>query len=99
MIVADLDMKGTPIIKKGIKTIIQKAVDTTPPTRFKPSNTKDLNYWLNVLPFKEDKTKDSYIVLPSVGLISPIVYIPEDSNEYKAAKRGEYVDMNKFFLG
>jgi sortase (surface protein transpeptidase) len=99
MIVSDLNMKGTPIIQKWIKTIVQAKVDTTPPKRFKPSNTKDLNYWLNVLPFKEDREKESYIVLPSVGIIAPIIYIPEDSNDYKAAKRGESVDMNRYFLG
>jgi hypothetical protein len=54
----------------------------TPPTWFAPAElrnaSEDLNYRLKVLPYKQDRNAQRYLVIPQLGLISPIILL--DSN-------------------
>lgn len=57
-------------------------LEYTPPTWFQPSDLgsarTDAEYWIHqVLPFDQDKFEDVYMVIPQLGLITPVVSIPE----------------------
>ena len=48
------------------RVVTSARVDTRIPEWFKPSTTKDINYRLQVLPFKEYRNENQYIVIPSM---------------------------------
>jgi hypothetical protein len=65
----------------GVKIIKQKGIDTTPIIYGEPQKdiakaSRDVSYWTAGLP-EQDKDASMYIVIPSVGTVTPIVNIPE----------------------
>jgi hypothetical protein len=88
----------TTLEKKWVKTITNPKVDTTPPTWFKPSKSEDVDYWLSVLPVKDDAKKHTqFVVSPALGMIAPIVETPAWSKDYKWLMAWKNVDLNKYF--
>lgn len=81
-----LPKTGTPLLERT-KILKSKIVETSLPNWvLKPDQpgARNLEYWLNKLPYNEDKSAPAYIVLPTVGVISPIVDIPKsDPNRKK----------------
>lgn len=75
-------------------------LDWTTPTWFQPhdQNTapQDLNYWLNILPYSQDKWASTYIVIPWLGLISPIMEIPEWSADYTNMLAWREIPINNY---
>lgn len=93
-----LPKTGTPLLER---TKIQKnaAVETLIPEWVKNPenpNSRDLNYWLEKLPFLEDKDAGTYIVLPNQGIISPVVDIPSTDANRKKLISGHEIDVNKY---
>jgi len=76
-----LPQTWTPLLER---TFIKQnsKLDLTPPNWAKPSSNENISYWLDVLPFENDKNADEYIVIPTIGVISPVNQIPEFSSDY-----------------
>ena len=75
----------------------------TPPTWFQPhslsSAPTDAGYWINsVLPYEEDRYEDLYMVIPQLGLITPIVKIPDWSTDYELMRSWNQIDINKYLV-
>lgn len=81
------------------KIFEHKLVDTSIPDRFKPSDNKDINYWLKVLPYEEYRYHNQYIVIPSMGLVAPIVELDKSADDYKKALKWKDFDYNKYLVG
>lgn len=72
-----------PVKYKHIKIYKNISVDTQFPRRAKPQDTKDINYWLSVLPEPQDRFFKNYIVVPLKGVVAPIIIEPKTSDRYK----------------
>ncbi len=70
------------------KVFTSPKVDTSSPTWFKPSDNKDIAYWLKVLPYEEYRYHDQYIVVPAMGMVAPIMEAKKESDDYKNAIKG-----------
>lgn len=81
---------------KEWKVYTSKSVDTSIPDWFTPQETKDLNYWLWVLPYQEDRGRDQYMVIPAMWLITPINELEKTSADYKAAARWGAFDYDSY---
>lgn|GEM_PF-2544372 len=60
----------------------QANLQYTPPTWFQPHSLAtaptDASYWINnVLPYEEDRYEAIYLVVPQLGLVTPVVQIPK----------------------
>ncbi len=85
----------TPIANKWVKIFTNKKVDTTPPTRFKPSESEDIKYRLSVLPNQKDANYSEYMVIPAMWLVSPIVKTPKTITKMTKTKvNGKTVSKN-----
>ncbi len=78
------------------RVVTSARVDTSIPEWFKPSTTKDINYRLQVLPFKEYRNENQYIVIPSMWMVAPIVEIDKSSNDYQNAIKGKTFEYDKY---
>lgn len=69
------------------------ALEYTTPTWFAPVTQEyapeNISYWLDVLPYEQDKYEDMYLVIPWLWLITPIVGIPEWSNDFNVFINGD----------
>lgn len=93
----------TPKETKWVKTLTSITIESLSPGWFSayPDIDKapeNISYWTNILPYSEDKSEDMYIVLPTLGLISPVVPIPADSQDYKDMANGKEIDINKYLV-
>lgn len=72
------------------------------PSWFQPhtlaSAPTDFSYRQNVLPYLEHRNEDLYLVIPQLGLITPIVEIPKWSNDEKLMTQGQAIDINKYLV-
>lgn len=75
-------------------------LDYTTPVWFQPhdQNTapENIDYWLNILPFSQDKNADTYLVIPWLGLITPIVDIPKGTSDYDKMISGQEIAINDY---
>ncbi len=58
--------------------------------------SKDINFWLDRLPYEEDKKRNRYIVIPRIGVVAPINNIYEDNDDYERIKFGKAFELNKY---
>ncbi len=86
-------------ISSRVPTKYNKKVNTTLPHssvfRLAGSTSHDVNYWKQVLDDR-DKNKDTYLVIPSNGLVIPINTVPRNSPDYKNMLLGKKIDENKY---
>lgn len=70
------------------------------PTWFKQKNLalapQDITYRKNVLPYEEDRYADMYMVIPQLGLVTPIQQIPRDSADRSSMINGREISINKY---
>lgn len=70
------------------------------PTWFKQKNLalapQDITYRKNVLPYEEDRYADMYMVIPQLGLVTPIQQIPRDSGDRSSMINGREISINKY---
>lgn len=78
------------------KVHYSKWVDVEIPKWFAPSDNKDINHWLKVLPFEEYRYHDQYYVIPKMGLVAPLITVDKGSNDYKLAIKWKTWDYNKY---
>ena len=73
----------------------------TPPEWFVPydlaSAPTQASYWINeVLPYEQDRNADTYLVIPQLWLVAPIVTVPEWSYDYTTMKSWREIAINKY---
>ncbi len=56
---------------------------------------KNLDYRLSILN-EDEKWKDKYIVIPSIGLVMPLIYLEKNSKDYNKFKNWKSIDFNKY---
>ena len=80
---------------------ISPSVDTSIPNWFKPMKSNNLNDWLAILPahLQKYKTQEQFMVIPDMGMITPIVELKSDSADFKSAKQWWNFDYNKYLVG
>lgn len=70
------------------------------PSWFSPhtlsSAPEEFSYWQSVLPYSEHRNEDLYLVIPQLGLITPIVDIPKGSNDEALMTNGQNIDINSY---
>lgn len=97
-----------PYIKEqqlGIDLYFESSnLDYTPPTRFKPVDLdkapENIEHWLyNVLPYEQDRNENVYLVIPQLGLVTPVVDIPGGSTDYNRMINGQDFAINNYLKG
>lgn len=86
----------TPLDVKWVKIIPSANVDTAPPSWTRVLDTADLRAWLDILPSTWDRVYDEYIIIPGLGIISPVVYTPTTDPRYKDIVEWRNLDVNEF---
>lgn len=76
-------------------------LEYTPPNWFQPHSLETApdyaEYWIHeVLPFEQDRFEDIYLVIPQLGLITPVVPIPKWSSDYNDMVSGKEIWINKY---
>lgn len=70
------------------------------PTWFRPRHLamapRDISYWKKILPYEEDRYADRYMVIPQLGLITPIQQIPQESGDWWSMVNGYEISLNKY---
>ncbi len=57
---------------------------------------KDMNFWLQVLPFPEDRHADLYLVIPWLWLVAPIISVPHWSQDYYTMLSWREIGINNY---
>lgn len=57
---------------------------------------EQFSYWLDVLPYDQYKDEDLYMVIPQLGLITPIIDIPEWSGDEALMTQWQNININKY---
>lgn len=75
----------------------------TPPTWFQPHDLATApdyaEYWIHeVLPYEEDKFEDTYLVIPQLWLVTPVVPIPEWTLDHTEMANWRDIDINKYLV-
>lgn len=75
------------------------SVDTSIPTWFKPMDTTNLNTWLEIMPknLRKYRNSDQFLVIPAMGLVTPIVELGENNPDFHKALQGDF-DYNKYLV-
>lgn len=92
----------TPKDQKWVITLKSPSLSWQSPTWFTPFALEDapddIDYRLSILPHSDDKDEFMYIVLPTLGIITPIVFVPEWSSDHTAMTSGKEIDINKYLV-
>lgn len=92
----------TPKEEKWVITIESPALAYESPERFTPfaleEAPEDIDYRVSILPYDEDRNDDMYIVLPTLGLITPIVFVPEGTQDHADMSQWREIDINKYLV-
>ncbi len=90
----------TPKEEKWVITIESPAIEYQSPSWFEPvaleDASEDIEDWVKLLPYEEDRNDDVYIVLPTLWLITPVVFVPEGSDDHSDMISGKEIDINKY---
>lgn len=80
-----------------------ESLEWTPPSRFMPQSLqtapRDITFWKNILPDERDRYADQYLVIPQLGLVTPINKIPEGNSDRHALINGGLIAENKYLKG
>ncbi len=77
------------------------ALQYTAPNWFVPHNQatapEDARYWIDqVFPMPQYRDEDLYLVIPGLGLVTPIVKIPPGSSDFNTMVSGGEIGINKY---
>lgn len=83
------------------KVYTSDKVDTSIPTWFQPMQTENLNERLDILPpeLQKYRTQTQFLVVPAMGMITPIVELDNKAPDYKSAIQWWNFDYNKYLVG
>jgi len=92
----------TPKEEKGVKTLKAPSLVYESPEWFTPFTLdkapQDISYWISLLPYPEDKEEEMYVVMPTVGLITPVAFVPEGTADFSGMAAGGVIDINKYLV-
>ncbi len=92
----------TPKEEKGVKTLKAPSLVYESPEWFTPftldTAPQDISYWVSILPYPEDKGEDMYVVMPTLGLITPVAFVPEGTDDFTKMAAGGVIDINKYLV-
>ncbi len=92
----------TPKAEKGVKTLRAPSIVSDSPEWFTPFSLDkaptDINYWTSILPYPEDKAEEMYVVMPTLWLIVPVVFIPQWTADFLAMAGWQQIDINKYLV-
>ncbi len=97
-----------PSIKEqnlGIDLYYESAsLEYLPPSWFQPVSLdaapEDIEHWLlDVLPYEEDRYANMYMVIPQLGLVTPVIDIPWGSLDYQRMVGGKDIAINNYLKG
>lgn len=75
-------------------------LEWTPPSWFVPHNQdsapENVDYWLDILPFAQDKNEQTYLVIPGLWLVTPVIDIPKWTQDYKDMLSGRQIPINNY---
>lgn len=92
----------TLLNQKWVKVYKHALLETTQPSRIQLSNTwiqhmnTWANYWIDKIPYEQDKNATGYIVIPRIWVVSPIIDIPSVSSDFAEVNRGLSIDFNSY---
>lgn len=91
----------TPKEQKGVKTLKASSLEYTSPNWFTPFELADapeeITYRKSLLP-EQDRYEKTYIVMPTLGLVAPVVQISAWSVDFQTMQAGEEIDINKYLI-
>jgi LPXTG-site transpeptidase (sortase) family protein len=88
--------------QKGIKTYVDSRVQTEQPSRIQMSNTwiQYMNtwalYWINRIPYEQDRNLDTYVVIPRLWIVTPLVDLAKGSLDLQKTLQGLSIDLNPY---
>jgi len=82
------------------KVVTSPKVDTSIPWWFKPMETDNLNDRLDILPknLQKYRTSTQFLVIPAMGMVTPIVELGHDNPDRKLATKWGNFDYNKYLV-
>lgn len=57
---------------------------------------EDIGSWLEILPYERDRYAERYIVIPQLGIISPVLDIPAGSDDFQRMSDGQSIEINSY---
>lgn len=91
----------TPKEQKGVKTLKWPTIEYLSPSWFTPFSLdtapESVNYWLGLLP-EQDRSRELYIVMPTLWLVAPVIQVPAGSADYATMQGGGEIDINSYLL-
>lgn len=92
----------TPKEEKGVKVLKDPSLVYDSPTWFTPFSLEEapeeLAYWLQILPYDTAENTAMYVVMPTLWLITPVILIPEWSDDYENMSQWLEIDINKYLV-
>lgn len=102
LLVTSASFALTPKEQKGVKVLKAPSLVYESPERFTPFSLEEapqeIDYRLSILPYPEDKDEGMYVVMPTLGLIAPIVFVPEGTADFSTMSAGGLIDINKYLI-
>lgn len=99
---SDRVLAYTPKEQKNVKVLKMPSLEYMSPDRLRPVDLADapqnLDFRLSILPFTGDKHADIYLVIPTLGIITPIIVIPETSKDFERMSNGYEIDINSYLV-
>ena len=56
----------------------------------------DVDYRKSILPYEEDRDAYMYIVLPTLGVVSPVVHVPKGTKDFNDMIVGKQIEINNY---
>jgi sortase (surface protein transpeptidase) len=60
------------------------------------SAPRDVTYWQNALPYVQDRHADHIVVIPSQGIVTPIIDVPETDKDFSKMINGGEIGLTKY---
>lgn len=96
-------LAATPVealAKVGVKVIASPNIQTDQDSWIQPEDqstvTDSIDYWIDRLPKEEDKQKNSYMVIPKLGVVAPINSVSSSNPDFEKIKYWKTFDINKY---
>ncbi len=90
----------TPKEEKGVNVLKSPSLVREAPERVTPFSLdeapQDVEYRKGIIPHEEDQNADMYIVMPTIGVSAPIIFVPEGTKDYTNMVKGRQIDINKY---
>lgn len=90
----------TPKEQKGVRTLMSPNLEYTSPDWLRPASLRnapiDIDHWMNVLPYPQDRWQQTYLVIPTLGIVVPVQYIPPGTNDFDRMIQGRNIDLNTY---